>query len=160
MARSTNYITADDFLFRLPEVERIERTDDDGDGEPDTEVLTAIIEQACDEVDSFYAIRGVPVPVDVVKEPLAKQAAIYLAIESLYTRRGQTAENTVHWQTIKSMRTLLQKVAEGKVTVNTLATPAATTTTTEPALPGDGRVVSVNSEPSRTRTRKPGAIIS
>jgi phage gp36-like protein len=152
MARTVNYLTAAELLAKIPQADREVACDDDGDGTEDSAVLTAVIEQACDEVDTFYTIRGVAVPLDVGLHPLAKQAAIYIAVETLYTRRGEPAERNPHHTLTAQMRTLLGKVAEGKITIPRPGSPAASAS---PAAV-DGDTVDAESEPARTRFKQPG----
>lgn len=150
MARTVNYFTLAEMIGRIPVSDRDAALDDDGDGEADAAVITAVIEAACDEVDTFYAIRQVPLPVDTAANPLAKQAAIWLATEILYTRRGEPAERNPHHKTVEAMRAMLRRVAEGTMTV--VMPGAEVPSASDSAVPGD--VVSTESEPARTFSRK------
>lgn len=149
MPRDISYLTSDELIAKIPAADRDAACDDDGDGVADTDMLQAVIDQACDEVDTFYSIRGVETPLSTTDNPLAKQAAIYLAIEMLYTRRGEPAERNPHHRLTEQMRILLTKVAEGKITVGPSAgTTAATTSDSDNAVNGD--VVAMESEPAFT----------
>ena len=149
MSRTVSYLTPEDLIAKIPAADRDAACDDDGDGVADMDMLQAVIDQACDEVDTFYSIRGVATPLTVADNPLAKQAAIYLAVETLYTRRGEPAERSPHATITGQMRKLLEKVAEGKLTVGPPSgTAAATPADSENASNGD--VVAVESEPAWT----------
>jgi hypothetical protein len=147
----TLYCTAAEILAKLPMADRDAAVDDTGSGVPDMALLDEVIGQACDEVDTFYAIRGVPGPLDPTREPLAKQAALHLAIETLYTRRGEDPQRNPHFKSVEQIRALLGRVADGRLSVAS-ALPTASSASVgeviavegEPALlyPGKGRIFS------------------
>lgn len=115
MPRTSFYITASDVIGKIPAADRDAATDDDADGESDQEVMTRLLTDVCDEVDVFYNLRGIATPVDPAVYPLSKQAALYLATEQFYTRRGEPAERNPHAGTVKMMRDLLAKLGDGRL---------------------------------------------
>lgn len=149
MARTVNYITAEELIAKIPAADRDAACDDDGNGSADTGMLTAVIEQACDEVDTFYSIRGVATPLSVTDNPLAKQAALHLAIETLYTRRGEPAERNPYHKTCEQMRALLNKVAAGTMTVGPAAGSGSSAGSSSPNAT-EGDVIATEQEPAFT----------
>lgn len=147
----TLYCTAADILAKIPMRDRDAAVDDSGSGVPDMALLDEVIGQACDEVDTAYAIRGVPVPLNPAIEPLAKLAALHIAIETLYTRRGEDPQRNPHHSSVEQIRKLLVKVSDGRLSVAS-AMPTASSASVgeviavegEPALlyPGKGRIFS------------------
>src|SRR5687767_2531592 len=91
MARTSHYFTADELIGRIPADDRDIAMDDDAGGTVDAEVVTQVMDDACNNVDIFYNMRGIATPVDPEVYPLSKQASMELAIEQLYTRRGEPA---------------------------------------------------------------------
>lgn len=148
MARTINYLTAEELIAKIPAEDRDAACDDDGDGTPDTGMLTLVIEQACDEVDTFYTIRGVATPVNTTDNPLAKLAALHIAGETLYTRRGQPAERWPLHKITEQLRNMLVKVANGSLSVGPANGTGGTGSTSDNASEGD--VVSAEQEPAFT----------
>jgi phage gp36-like protein len=148
MPRSVSYCTPADLLPKIPAADRDIAVDDDADDAPDSGLLQSVIDTASDEVDTFYSIRGVTVPLSTSDYPLAKQACIYLALETLYTRRGEPAERNPHHKITEQMRALLVKVAEGKLSVTPPGDTGGISSDSDNA--SDGDVIAIESEPSLT----------
>ncbi|RFC49467.1 MAG: Protein of unknown function (DUF1320) [Verrucomicrobia bacterium] len=142
MARPILYCTAAELLAKIPMADRDAAVDDTGSGVPDMALLDEVISQACDEVDTFYAIRGVTVPLNPAIEPLAKQAAMHIAIETLYTRRGEDPTRNPHHKSLEQIRGLLGRVADGRLSVASTLPNASSEIV--------GQVVSVEGEPALT----------
>ena len=148
MARTVNYITAAELIGKIPAQDRDAAVDDDADGSADSGVMTQLIEDCCNDVDVFYNLRGIATPVDPAVYPLAKQAALYLATEQFYTRRGEPAERNPNWKMVGMMRELLNKLGNGQLARGGAITSPLDVTPSDNANAGD--VVSFESEPALT----------
>lgn len=70
------YITLDDVYNRFSKSAVAQQLDDDGDGEPDTEVVTAIIEEASGAADAFLSASFGPTMVGKLREDVRFRSAI------------------------------------------------------------------------------------
>ncbi len=153
MPRSVHYCETDDFLALLTDRDKLDLTDDDGDNEPDDLVLEAVRDAADNEIDSFYAIRGVPTPLDVAVEKGLVVYSKFLCVAHLYARRHLSADRSGHGEMIKTVRQLLTKIAEGKMDVPSLK-PSTGGGGGSGGVPGAGSVVDVVSEEALTVPRR------
>lgn len=148
MARSSYYFELDDMIGRIPEDERVVALDDNADGIEDSAIATQAREDACNAVDIFYNMRGIATPVNPEVYPLSKQASIELAIELLYTRRGEPATRNPRFKIADQMHKLLEKLGAGQLPRGGAVVPAGTGTESPTMVPGD--VVDAESEDAMT----------
>jgi len=105
------YITARELRAVVPDQYRDAALADQGGEQPDPGLLAAVIETACQEVDALIEGR-VRLPLSAPYPQKIRTAAVYFALEILFTRRGvEMPEATA--RKISGIRSDLGKVGAG-----------------------------------------------
>ena len=104
------YITARELRAVVPDQYRDAALSDQG-GEPDPGLLSAVIDQACEEVDALIEGR-VRLPLSTPFPQKIRTAAVYFALEILFTRRALEMPDATA-KKIAGIRSDLGKVGAG-----------------------------------------------
>lgn len=139
------YITARDLRAVVPDQYRDAALADTEGGQPDPGLLSAVIEAACTEVDALIEGR-VRLPFSVAIPGKIKTAALYIALETLFVRRGvempEALARKVSW-----WRDWLSKVGEGELRATAPDVPGSPTSTSggtivsRPSVMGSGGMI-------------------
>lgn len=127
------YCTQSDIVNELPLTQLTQLADDDGDGSPDSAVVSAAIAKADSDINSYcagrYLVPFSPVP-DVIKNK-----SVIISIYYLYLRRSAVPEirKDAHEKAIA----FLKDVSKGAATLGTEPAPAAGTQVDLPATSSD-----------------------
>lgn len=117
------YLTADEFLARIPDEETTRLTDEAGQGVVDTMRLDTALQDASDEVDGYVAAGGYALPLSPVP-PILIRIVIDLAREALHTLYPSDAVSA----RAERARAMLKDIATGKLLLPTPEGPTPTTT--------------------------------
>lgn len=107
------YATLTDLQAVLSPAELAQLADDDGDGIADQAVINRVLADAQAEIDGYLGTRHI-LPLSETP-PLIRRLAVDLGIWNLYTRRDLITE--ARKLQVESARKLLQRIAEGTVTL-------------------------------------------
>lgn len=136
------YTTLEQVKAKLPYDFLVEALDDDKDGLPDTEVWTAVAEDAADQVDARLGKRY-SVPFDpAALEPIVKSSSLIFVLETLYQRRGYGGEdNNPYLVSARAARKELNQIGDGEVplTPEQQRPRRSVSTVTEPARTSSAR---------------------
>ncbi len=117
------YTTQSEIETKIPAQHLVNALDDDGDGNADTGVLTAIIESAGNAVDAYLA--GLfTVPFVTVPAP-CREAAFVFACETIYDRR-QILEKNPFKDRADFWRKRLEAIGKGEIPLDAAQTKAYT----------------------------------
>lgn len=135
---SAPYTTAENVLAAVPAEIRDELLDDHGSGLPDPAKWALVEQSVRDEIDGYLA-RRYTLPLPGPQPPvLVRSAALVLAAELLYHRRGYADDSNPWASRAKMVRAKLEAVATGadSLPLDSVRKPSGT----------------VISEPSRTHS--------
>lgn len=108
------YFTYDDLKALIPGAFLLQALDDDGDGVIDA--FEIVRDQAQGEVDAHLSARfAVPITSNV--PPIAKRAAMILAAELCYQRRGTPPDQNPWAKQAEAMRKTLVMIGAGKIEI-------------------------------------------
>lgn len=107
------YSTEADIISQVGAMNIIPFLDDDGDGQPDSGLLTNIISQADASINGRIAsIYTVPVSPTI---PLLRYASIIFSCEILYRRRMVPGEKNPYTSEADALREQLTKIGNGEL---------------------------------------------
>jgi phage gp36-like protein len=118
-----SYITQSDLESRVPPAFIVQALDDDGDGEADAglwdKVASAVDAQINGRLEGRYAVPlAAPVPAVVI------EAALVLAAEALYLRRGISGDQNPWSKQADGIRDRLERIGSGKEALKNEVSPA------------------------------------
>lgn len=111
----STYTSRDALVTQIPPAFLLEALDDDNDGTEDSGLLAALLASVDDEVDGYLEARH-SLPLPTVPRMVAT-AALHLACEALYARRGYHADSEPRnpWSgRADSARALLRAIRAGE----------------------------------------------
>lgn len=139
------YITARELRAVVPDQYRDAALADQGGEQPDPGLLAAVIDQACEEVDALIEGR-VRLPLSAPYPQKIRTAAVYFALEIMFTRRGvEMPEATA--RKIAGIRSDLGKVGAGDLRLEAPAEQTAASRQTSgsivvrPSITGAGGMI-------------------
>ena len=135
------YTTLAEVKAKLPYDFIIEALDDDKDGLMDEDVLTAVLEDAANQVDARLGKRY-SVPFNpAALEPIISSSSLMFVLETLYQRRGYgTEENNPFLASARAARAELNEIGNGAVALT-------------PVAQKPRQSVSIVTEPARTSSK-------
>ena len=136
------YTTLFEIKAKLPYDFIVEALDDDKDGLMDEDVLTAVLEDAANQVDARLGKRYA-VPFDpAALEPIIASSSLMFVLETLYLRRGLgTDDKNPFMASARAARSELNEIGNGAVPLT-------------PEKNRPRRSVSVVTEPARTSSAR------
>lgn len=139
----SDYFSQSDLEALIPSAFLIQALDDDNDGVIDA--FAVVQTQAQGEVDAYLEPRfAVPLTGSIPR--LVNKAAVTIAAELCYRRRGTPDADNPWVSTAKAMRTLLTKIGQGDLQLQAIPQreeplPAGSITTWESELGAPGRLL-------------------
>ena len=136
------YTTLAEVKAKLPYDFIIEALDDDKDGLMDEDVLTAVLEDAANQVDARLGKRY-SVPFNpAALEPIISSSSLMFVLETLYQRRGYgTEENNPFLASARAARAELNEIGNGAVPLT-------------PVAQKPRQSISIVTEPARTSSQR------
>lgn len=108
----SDYFSQTDLEALIPSAFLVQALDDDNDGVIDA--FAVVQEQAQGEVDAYLEPRF-PVPLSAPIPRLVAKAAVTLAAELCYRRRGTPDADNPWVSSAKAMRSILTKIGQGEL---------------------------------------------
>lgn len=107
------YITQDQLKAKVPGQYIVEALDDDGDGAQDAGAWERLMDDVGRQIHAILA-ESYAVPFAAPAPDAIVDAALVLAAELLYSRRGKTGDQNPWAKQAEALRKRLQSIADGK----------------------------------------------